>query len=319
MSGSSSLQRITTRTSTSRAPFNPPPLPPRPAKAALPDLPQSPPQASRTARPGPPPLPPRPRTDPIVLAANEPFYGSVPPSDPDGDLDEEKTGLRIAPSVRRFRFYPRTRRGRWWFWGILSGLVIAVAIVIAVCVTQIRHTDSTSISTNSGGDNGGHPLPIADGGPAIGKPGDIPTFGTNSTDHFLLRNNRSIVVTRLDPIVNPGAIGSHVHRVYGSSFFTPNLTSATEAQKVSDCTTVPVQDDRSAYWVASVYYRYPNGSLVAIPLDHHSAYYFMKAPTGVPIYAFPDNFNIVAGNPYRRSFNNSDRSVLIHEAPCVAC
>jgi hypothetical protein len=66
-----------------------------------------------------------------------------------------------------------------------------------------------------------------------------------------------------------------------------------------------VQDDKSSYWVGQLYYRYPNGTLVGVRLDRTSLYYFLKAPTGVPIYPFPDNYNIVAGDPYRRYYNAS--------------
>lgn len=252
--------------------FNPPSLPPRPTIARKP-------VPSLSERPSPPPLPPRPPKDDAKIA----------------DIDEKQH--RTTPRSRRC--YPATRQGRLCLWSLLSSLVVVIAVVIAVLATVLPHRTSFP-------DNGGHPLDVAHGGVSIGKPGDIVKLGANSTDHFVLTTNRSSVVTRLDPIVNPNALGSHLHRFHGSSYITPNLTKASDMQKLADCSTTVVQDDKSSYWVAQLYYRYPNGTLVAVHVYYTSLYYFMKAPIGVPIYPFPDKYNIVAGDPYRRTVNDSD-------------
>lgn len=47
---------------------------------------------------------------------------------------------------------------------------------------------------------------------------------------------------RLDPIVDPGKVSSHVHTVVGASNFGPTLD--TSLLQASDCTTAPVQDDK---------------------------------------------------------------------------
>jgi len=186
-------------------------------------------------------------------------------------------------------------------------LIIIIAIATAVPIAIKSRKSSSSSSSTTTDTSAAHPLSVSQGGVNIGQPGSIAQFGNKSTDHFLIVvSSRSSVVTRLDPIVNPDAVGSHVHRVFGSSYFIPNLTSATEAQTNAKCTTATVQDDKSAYWVAQIYYRYPNGSLISVPVAYTSAYYFIKAPTGVPIYPFPDNYNIVAGDPMRRYKTDSD-------------
>ena len=119
-------------------------------------------------------------------------------------------------------------------------------------------------------------------------------------------SNRSIVVTRLDPIVDPDNVSGHIHRVHGGSIFTPNLINASQVQIESNCSTVEVQADKSVYWTPQLYYRYPNGSFMAYSQKSTTVYYFMKAPTGTTIYPFPDNYNMLTGDPARRFANLSD-------------
>lgn len=225
----------------------------------------------------PPPLPPRPR--------------------PDATSSKVEADANVAPPHRSCFRFPTTRRGRLIFAAWIAGLFVVLVIVVAVCAVVIPKNSHKSSGTI---DNGGNPLPISEGGVNIGQPGDIAKFGNRSGDHFVFSSFHSAFVTRLDPIVNPGELGGHLHRIAGSNYFTPDLISATDAQKLANCSTLPIQDDKSLYWVPELYYRYTNGSFRTVTLGRHNFYYFFKAPTGVPIYPFPDNYNIVAGSPYRR-------------------
>ncbi|WWC87576.1 uncharacterized protein L201_002466 [Kwoniella dendrophila CBS 6074] len=311
--------------------FVPPPLPPRPVPAGrrkpVPSYPNNGSLEEPIPKGAAPPLPPRPDQQRYSLTPDQPTYqndnivdhSQLPPPPPQIN---EKYG-QYPPRKKQRWWYPSTTRGRRWWWGCLVALILAIAIVIAVCaaVFSKKHSSNDDAGQNSSGltgssgssgttsgstKDGGHPLTISQGGVNIGKPGDIAQFGKKSTDHFVMTTNRSIAVTRLDPIVNPNAPSSHLHRIHGSSYFTANLTSAKDMQSLAKCTTTVVQDDKSAYWVAELYYQWPNGSLSSIPLDRTSLYYFQKAPTGVPIYPFPDNYNLVAGDPMRRSINYTD-------------
>ncbi|WVW79681.1 hypothetical protein I302_101651 [Kwoniella bestiolae CBS 10118] len=311
--------------------FVPPPLPPRPIPAGkrkpVPSYPNNGSLEGPVPRAAAPALPPRPER--YSITPDQPTYqdhnivdrSQLPPPPPPIN---EKYGPYPARKKEKW-WYPASTKGRRWWWGCLVALILAIAIAIAVCAAVLskKHSSSEDEDQNTSGltgstgssgttsgstTDGGHPLSVANGGVNIGKPGDIASFGKKSTDHFVMTTNRSIAVTRLDPIVNPNAPASHLHRIHGSSYFTANLTSASEMQKLAQCTTTSVQDDKSAYWVAQLYYQWPNGSLSSIPLDRTSLYYFQKAPTGVPIYPFPDNYNIVAGDPMRRSVNESDPS-----------
>lgn len=264
-------------------PPSPPPLPPRPYISL--ELAK---ELSQRSSRRPPPLPPRPLN---VDDRSSHDHASVM-------VSEKAAPTAAAPTIPSETVLKK--RGK-VFWGLIIGAVIALVIIISVVATTVSaHNRRRSSMTD-----GGHPLPISEGGVDIGQPGDIAQFGNGSADHFVLQINRSSVVTRLDPIVNPGGIGSHLHRFHGTSYISQNRTTATEMHTLANCSTVQVQDDKSGYWVAQLFYRYPNGSFALIPIRYHAVYYFQKAPTGQTIYPFPDNYNIVAGDPYRRVVNES--------------
>lgn len=90
---------------------------------------------------------------------------------------------------------------------------------------------------------------------------------------------------RLDPIVSPGKVASHVHTVVGASNFGP--TVSVESLQASNCTTAPVQKDKryavtkcllsitcslassalpcSSYWAPQLYSVNSNGTYTLIP------------------------------------------------------
>lgn len=210
----------------------------------------------------------------------------------------------------------RQRRRRYWIIGAVGLLVLVVIVAVVATILARRGDGKSSSSPNT--DHGGHPLSIEDGGVDIGDPGDIAIYGSGSSDHFVLQMNRSTVVSRFDPIVSPGQVSSHVHRFYGSALVDEIRRNASEATVLSNCSTTPVQDDHSLYWAPQLYYRSPdNGSFALIPIRYHAAYYFQKAPTGQAIHPFPDNYNIVAGNPYRREVDPEDMSVYLSLLNCL--
>lgn len=296
----------------------PPSLPPRPPTSRRKPVPgispfedlQAAPATTLPSPQDPPTLPPRtyqlPTQNPPPHASQAPVHPIPPPV-------TEKT--QVSPiKKRKWRPYPRSKRGKRWFWivAILLLLIIIAVAVIASLVT--RHSSSNNNVPDSGGsssDNGGHPLARSEGGVDIGKPGDIAKYGSGSTDHFIIQVNRSSVVTRLDPIISPGKVSGHVHRFYGSDFVDENLHKASEMANLAQCSTTAVQDDKSLYWVPQLYHRSPDGALSMVPSQYHSAYYFLKAPTGQALHPFPDNYNIVAGNPFRREVDKTDRYVAV--------
>jgi len=120
---------------------------------------------------------------------------------------------------------------------------------------------------------------------------------------------------RVDTIVNPGIVGNHVHRVFGASNFGVETVTASStavynnlrASKCSSCSLPTV--DNSAYWHPELYYKWPNGSLSQVPQGGITVYYEGRTGNGdqanPKFTAFPPGFRMIAGNPYRRSYNKS--------------
>lgn len=83
-----------------------------------------------------------------------------------------------------------------------------------------------------------------------------------------------LVVERLDPLVNPGVIGTpHVHQVVGGNSFNATMDPVVyDLPTRSSCTSCTFSEDFSNYWTAALYYRarnatykrveqFPNGGL----------------------------------------------------------
>ncbi|EKV14697.1 hypothetical protein PDIG_31500 [Penicillium digitatum PHI26] len=105
-------------------------------------------------------------------------------------------------------------------------------------------------------------------------------------------------LARLDPIVDPGAVSPHVHAIHGSGGF--GMSSTQETLLGSDCTSCAVTQDKSAYWVPALYFMHANGSAEVVEeVGGMLAYYLLY---GQDITAFPNNFRMLAGDPYLRNF-----------------
>ncbi|TFK85981.1 WSC-domain-containing protein [Polyporus arcularius HHB13444] len=125
-----------------------------------------------------------------------------------------------------------------------------------------------------------------------------------NAEHWIFGGSRPIVTTRLDSIVNPGAIGSHVHSVVGASRF-KNTYDADDLRQ-SKCTTIPVQPDKSNYWAPQLYHRDQNtGALTPMQTGFNIYYLVRNGPKNQPIKAFPKGLRMVAGDPNRKTYNAS--------------
>ena len=196
--------------------------------------------------------------------------------------------------------------------------MILIAVIIAVAVTVSKRNSSSGSSNSATGNSderppappdptasripsdytNNHPLSAADGG--IDVSGEYPKYGKKVKDHFVIHSPRMLGLTRLDPIVSPGEVSQHAHRFHGASYVTPNLLTSSELLEKANCSTVQVQDDKSQYWLPQLYVRLANGTNIAAGIRQASTYYFMKAPSRERIWPFPDNYNMIAGDPYRR-------------------
>jgi len=128
-------------------------------------------------------------------------------------------------------------------------------------------------------------------------------------------NCAPLTIQRSDPIVQPGIASSHVHSVIGGNAF-QRLMGPMDATKANS-TTCDKQIDHSNYWVPQLYHQRPDNMWEIVRFYPRAAVYYQLracdyAPglrvcdkTKIPM-AFPDGFRMVAGDPLRRTQNDSD-------------
>lgn len=117
-----------------------------------------------------------------------------------------------------------------------------------------------------------------------------------------------VVTERIDPIISPNVIGSnHVHTVHGGQNFYANQTGDTLT--ASKCTSCEVTNDNSNYWFPKLYFHSPtDGQFYAVPNGGLLVYYqdrgnYAVVNGGPGLYAFPDGFRMISGNPILRSMD----------------
>ncbi len=74
-----------------------------------------------------------------------------------------------------------------------------------------------------------------------------------------------ITIERLDPLVNPGMVGTpHMHQVVGGNAFNATIPGS-DVSKIATCTTCGPSDDLSNYWTANLYFHSRNGTYKRVP------------------------------------------------------
>ncbi|KAK0663163.1 WSC domain-containing protein [Lasiodiplodia hormozganensis] len=116
-----------------------------------------------------------------------------------------------------------------------------------------------------------------------------------------------VVVERLDPILNPGQLGTHVHSFVGANVVSAD-TNYDDTQAAS-CSQVYVKPDHSLYWAPALYFQDPTNKTFTRVKEHHRVlYYFNRAAdpdTGAEnfdlIEEFPEGFKMIAGDANLRA------------------
>ncbi|KAI0676190.1 WSC-domain-containing protein [Trametes maxima] len=124
-----------------------------------------------------------------------------------------------------------------------------------------------------------------------------------NAEHWIFGGSKLIAQTRLDSIVNPNAIGTHVHAIVGASGFS-NVYDPDELMK-SNCTTIPVQPDKSNYWAPQMYHHDQQGMLTPIQTGFNIYYLVRNGPKNEKVHAFPKGLRMLAGDTARRTYNAS--------------
>lgn len=80
--------------------------------------------------------------------------------------------------------------------------------------------------------------------------------------HMMRFGCSQLTVERLDPLVNPGVVGTpHVHQIIGGNSFRASMPPVEhDLPTLSNCTSCTFSEDFSNYWTAALYYRARNGT-----------------------------------------------------------
>jgi hypothetical protein len=96
------------------------------------------------------------------------------------------------------------------------------------------------------------------------------TERTYAVNHFY--GVGPLVEGRMDPIVSPGVPSGHAHVVQGGNAFALTMTD-TQALDDSNCTSSLIKNDKSNYWMPTLYLHAPNGSFISVPPFYMNVYY----------------------------------------------
>lgn len=109
-----------------------------------------------------------------------------------------------------------------------------------------------------------------------------------------------ITSQRMDPIIeeNQMKASGHVHSVFGGSNFAFNTSTA--KLRESECTSVPIPQDKSVYWFPHLYFQWKNGSFTS--LTGGAVVYYLFSDTPGTTTAFPDDFRMLSGDPTLRTY-----------------
>jgi hypothetical protein len=155
---------------------------------------------------------------------------------------------------------------------------------------------------------------------ALAKAAPAPQGGGGTGAVTMLRFGcPQLVIERLDPLVNPGLIGSpHMHQVVGGNAFNATMTTG-DVSSGATCTTCEFSEDFSNYWTANLYFKARNGTYKRVKqgsaaLQFGDTYsnqmqngvlvYYVSAAPG-KITAFKPGFRMLVGDPTQRSRNDT--------------
>jgi len=136
-------------------------------------------------------------------------------------------------------------------------------------------------------------------------------------------NCAPLTIQRSDPIVSPGTASAHVHAIIGGNAFNRTMNGPPVTATATTCNKGL---DHSNYWVPQLYYY--NGGQYHLVEFQGSAHYYQRRtcdyapgrtncdPDFVPQF-FPVGFRMIAGDPMRRTQNNSDMAQAAIDIVCL--
>ncbi|EDR04025.1 uncharacterized protein LACBIDRAFT_306393 [Laccaria bicolor S238N-H82] len=148
----------------------------------------------------------------------------------------------------------------------------------------------------------------------------LATLALSANAYWLMGVEDFITTERIDPIVNPGKISSHVHSghylrfkvgpflpililsvVLGGSNFRFNTNTTFLRQ--SKCTSIPIPQDKSNYWFPHLYFQWANNSFTSLDGGAVICTYYLFSDTPGKTTPFPDDFRMLSGTPTLRTYD----------------
>ncbi|KAF1851749.1 uncharacterized protein K460DRAFT_40552 [Cucurbitaria berberidis CBS 394.84] len=120
-------------------------------------------------------------------------------------------------------------------------------------------------------------------------------------DYFSFFNRGdALSYQRLDPALFPGTQSAHLHSFDGGNALAASTDF--EQTQTSTCTTARIKPDKSLYWRPSLFWNGNNTGFYRVPEKPTKIYYkFGDGDKWANATGFPEGFNMIAGNPLRRS------------------
>lgn len=113
---------------------------------------------------------------------------------------------------------------------------------------------------------------------------------------------------RIDPALFPGTQSPHLHSFDGGNAV--SASSDFDSQIGSSCTTARIKPDKSLYWRPTLFWNGNNTGFYRVPEKAAKIYY--KSGDGgqwANVTEFPEDFNMIAGDPFKRSDSDSSSGV----------
>jgi len=125
---------------------------------------------------------------------------------------------------------------------------------------------------------------------------------------FFNRDGPSMSYQRLDPALFPGTDSPHLHSFDGGNALTAN-TKFAQTQD-SSCSTARIKQDKSIYWRPTLFWNGNGTGFYRVPEKATKIYYKYGDGDGwANVTEFPEDFNMIAGRPLKRSDGDNDAGV----------
>ncbi|KAH6618581.1 hypothetical protein C7974DRAFT_32691 [Boeremia exigua] len=113
---------------------------------------------------------------------------------------------------------------------------------------------------------------------------------------------------RLDPALFPGTESPHLHSFDGGNALA--ASSNFDGQMGSTCTTARIKPDKSLYWRPTLFWNGNNTGFYRVPEQAAKIYYkFGESGAWANVTEFPEDFNMIAGDPFKRSDGDNPAGV----------